>query len=922
MASVFNEDIEGYKSLIELQETFKKGLKENITLMQKASKSLKFDNLKDIEKIDVEIKKISEAEKELIKIKTTEEKLEKKLSALREGQLDEQAKLRVEIQEENKLIKQRAKESLGLVGAYEKESKRLIKLRKEYKDLIISEGKATKQTKKLKKEISKLDKELKDVDESAGQFQRNVGNYPKIVGDATKSLVALAGSLFAVDQGMDTIKSSLESTEEGSEDLRKVTSFLGGAYDQLKNTVATTTLGLVDAGKALFTTNSFAASQQFRLGINKASGAWDDFGNKIVKAGDNAVEAEEDLIDLEKMNIDLEIALARVNARLDKQNAIAGDSTRSFDDMEVAARRVIELQESRGEILVEIASEELEQIQKQIARRKDLAGEESNLIALRQEEAGAITKLIEARGELVATQIENSKQLIEINRDRFEQELDFALDVSDRQKSVNERQITDERTTFEQRVRLIKDTEDLLESSFDNQIQLTEDFVADTLKLRGKNEEEIAESISKINLRKLTELKDEADIRKQLINAGIADEITQNRIREIIIERKAALQDVSDLQADLNSDLMLSESELQTLRRDIEVTKAEENTAARQKELDESESFNNKKYHALLDAFEKEKEVKLAAIELEEDLALQLAKTESEKTKIIEEAEEKRRLLRNESLKVQSDLEIEERKKLAEMQREVIDEISNYQREKFEENQQRLDDEITASEKQQERLLALADKGSEDAQRNLASEQKREAELRLQKQREQEKQKQTELLFKGLDTYSSRLAQGQTSGEAFAGTISDISLLGAALRNIPFFKDGTEDTGTVANPLDSDGGRLAVLHDRERVVDKSNNLKMKGITNSELGNLAESYKRGELITAQNKMDSLNGSYLNNTQMMEQLGNINRTLSELPEKMPDTSLTLDEVKQVMVYSKKIGNQTKNSYVKLNGRKSWA
>ncbi len=513
-------DVSSFKALKkaanEADETIEK-LTQTFVDSKKVLESISFgkDLAKDIQVIDEETEKLVVNQKELLKVEKQKITLENKLSQLRQGQLDEQAKLRIEIQEENKLVKQRAKESLGLVGAYEKESKRLVKLRKEYKNLVISEGKATKGSKKLKKEITKLDRELKDVDESAGQFGRSVGEYPKTLGDATKGLLALAAGLFAVDSGLGAVKDGLESTEEGSEDLRKVTSFLGGAYDQFKNTLASTTLGVVAAGKALFATNNFASGQLFRAGINRAAGAWDNFGDKIVKAGENAVEAELDLIDLEKLNIDLEIALARVNARLDKQNAIAGDTTRSFDELEAAARRVLDLQESRGEIVVRIAEEELEQIQKQIERRKDLAGEESNLIALRQEEATALSTLIGARGELVATQIENTKLLIEINRDRFEQELDFALDVADRQKSVNERQIGNERIGFKERVRLIKDTEQLLERSFDNQIKLTEDFVAETLELRGKTEIEIAEAIEKIYLRKLTELTDEAEIRKQ-----------------------------------------------------------------------------------------------------------------------------------------------------------------------------------------------------------------------------------------------------------------------------------------------------------------------------------------------------------------------------------------------------------------------
>ena len=92
--------------------------------------------------------------------------------------------------------------------------------RSRYKDLRLEEGKATKETRELQREINKLDKSLKDVDAEAGQFQRNVGNYPDALGDALKSVKALAIGLGALKGSFDGVKTSLNSTQEGSEDLR------------------------------------------------------------------------------------------------------------------------------------------------------------------------------------------------------------------------------------------------------------------------------------------------------------------------------------------------------------------------------------------------------------------------------------------------------------------------------------------------------------------------------------------------------------------------------------------------------------------------------------------------------------------------------------------------------------------------------
>lgn len=102
---------------------------------------------------------------------------------------------RLETQEANKKLKERARISLGLVGAYEKESKRLNQLRKRYKDVAIAEGTASKSAIKLRKEVERLDKRLKQVDASAGQFQRSVGNYPRQLGAAVRGLRSMASAL-------------------------------------------------------------------------------------------------------------------------------------------------------------------------------------------------------------------------------------------------------------------------------------------------------------------------------------------------------------------------------------------------------------------------------------------------------------------------------------------------------------------------------------------------------------------------------------------------------------------------------------------------------------------------------------------------------------------------------------------------------
>jgi hypothetical protein len=80
-------------------------------------------------------------------------------------------------------------EQSNALGAYDKASAKLNRLRKDFKNLAFEGKGASKEAEALRKEIEQLDKELKDTDASVGQFQRNVGNYPDTFFSARTALV-------------------------------------------------------------------------------------------------------------------------------------------------------------------------------------------------------------------------------------------------------------------------------------------------------------------------------------------------------------------------------------------------------------------------------------------------------------------------------------------------------------------------------------------------------------------------------------------------------------------------------------------------------------------------------------------------------------------------------------------------------------
>ena len=74
------------------------------------------------------------------------------------------------------------------LGAYDKASAKLNRLRKEFKNAALGGSKSAAEMEKLSTEIKQLDATLKNVDKNVGQFQRNVGNYPKTFSKVTGSL--------------------------------------------------------------------------------------------------------------------------------------------------------------------------------------------------------------------------------------------------------------------------------------------------------------------------------------------------------------------------------------------------------------------------------------------------------------------------------------------------------------------------------------------------------------------------------------------------------------------------------------------------------------------------------------------------------------------------------------------------------------
>jgi len=524
------------KAEIDLNKELLKQSKERLKVLK-----IDVDGVKELEKAVSDVNKVVEKNKKLeeasrkISAETTkirQEKAkaltaeEKALERLEKAQSDEGkriAEINLQIQEQNKQNKELAKEKLKLIDTYTKESKRLNALRKELKNVTLEQGKGSKEAKRLRKEVERLDAELKDVDASAGQFQRNVGNYPESLGKGTKAILGMAAAAAGLSVSLDSVKTALNSTDDGADELAEAGGFLEGVFTSLRQKAGQFTSGLID----------LVRGGQGIAGIGRAfdkiGGSLENVVDDALKSGDAFTKAAADARELEKELVLLDQAVQDLTSQINIQNQIAGDSTKSFDEIAEAAKNATRLEVERSLILVDVKQRELDIINAKIAA----IGEEGNTLALQQEATQKSIELSQLQNELELARLENNKIIQEVERDRFERQLDFAIDAFDAEKTVNERIIADQNKTLKERGALFSETVRLANSSYQSQIDLVEDYTK-----------------QKINFDELVNESDEKVIRQKLESVA-TDDIVLGRILEIIRERKLALQDLAEAERDL-----------------------------------------------------------------------------------------------------------------------------------------------------------------------------------------------------------------------------------------------------------------------------------------------------------------------------------------------------------------------------------
>ena len=453
--SLFGEQIEEAKALLkvvqEVQGEFKqygktvktqllklnKESSEGIAELNKLTKDLEkntksFNKTKDEEaKIEAGIIKLMQEEEKArqqeLKTKQEIEKQDqqvlKTMEAESKARLAEQKEIITARKEAERLQKIKEKELKQLKDGsdlYAKQSKALIQLKKDYKNLVLAGRGAEKETEQLLETIKNLDQEMKELDATVGDNFRSVGNYTGALEKTEKALddlnnTAKAAGVFLlvsklVEFGGELFGQSREGTLELQKALAQLTAraevfiksliqaaiglkdLIVSSYQiaegRVKNTLISieiayletinsiqkglNSLPNVDFSKEIeSTTSQIKALEAQTVDVTKANKKFDESIEKIKGSFDGDTDAMAKNIEIklkylqlaqnvEIANLKLQRSLVELTLEQEKQAIISEDDTRGFEERRTATLLWLKANEEVAKQQEIIAKNELE----------------------------------------------------------------------------------------------------------------------------------------------------------------------------------------------------------------------------------------------------------------------------------------------------------------------------------------------------------------------------------------------------------------------------------------------------------------------------------------------------------------------------------------------------------------------------------
>ena len=840
---------------------------------KKAFQSLKPSDLEGLDKLEKKVKEIEQAEKNLVKTKKLANKARKKTIDLTNEELIQREKEKIQQRERIQIAKQTAIIRSKETGQIEKLRAKLSLTTLEWKKLSKEELENTKKGKSLISTKRKLTDQLKKLEKQTGDTRRNVGNYTSSLGKLGKVAAAVfvgrslvdgfrrisGGLTNLVEKNKETsaaAKSVSESFEKFAAILEKVGLFIINAIaEPLKNLIA----GFESFSKALFGVD-FSAK--------KASDGVRDLQNEfnaeieVLKRGNISTEARNQLIgDINKKYKDYLPNLLDENSSLE-------DITKAQNAANTAFEKKILLLASE-EQFIDITKRRLDALREQAALQRILTQNEEKLNQAIQANNTSFKSGVNLAKESAEQNIATTNQRIESNKiliEEIEKEKK-ALDSVIKAEGINTNNfVSNQKVKTEAEKKAAAAAKALRnKAKQDKKKSLEEEqkLLRDNLAARIKAIEEVQKKIAKLEGQGLKDKQDRLLALEQL------------RFKEEQKQREKNLKELNALSLSLGLDLVedellnqqLSEEQLKVheqnkidIKKDYqkqlldELNKAiDEETALTDAQLEEEDAaaaadFDAKLKRELGYLTEKEKQQRTFDRRLA-DLKIQNIKDDKER-EIAAQKEKFKRM--REDIKANEKITIEQKKKLLneidKLEQKALNEGTKKNTDKLlkaiSETTKKISAEINnifqkqvelsakSVEEQEANLTRAQDRAAKGLQTNLAFEEQELAKRQSENLKRQKEAKQAAKFLTLLNLVSSYAASGDKN--ALARGLVDFSILTALEASFGGLYEGTEDTGTVANPLDAKGGRLYTLHDNERVVPKFLNDQLSGMSNKDM----------------------------------------------------------------------------------------
>lgn len=783
----------------------------------------------------------------------------KKLTDLENGLTSAQ---KIQLKAQVLLSKQKADYKNQLkaeVSAYKELENRYAAAAQKAKNLGAALGVQSKAAKDAAKEAKALNDRLKAIDATMGEGKRNVGLYKEAIMDAAKESGLFGGKLGGLINSLKAVRDAQDKTATGAKAL-------GNAF---KLTGVGLVLAALAALKAAFDTASeftavvaeetekfTAGLKGFTLGLNEGRVAF--------------VAYTEQLIAYRKEIIILAEALQKTTLDQADFLDISNDATIGFKERNAALQESIRLGNIKAEQETDLARRALGIVDAEIAAIQKANGGREVTIEFLQKRAEAQHALNEAEDRQADQNRENAQLERQLATERTAAAIDLLLkqkQSANARKMTVEKELADEKVQLENRKKLALELAQINTKTTNEEIrifkqgfkvkfdsnalvneqdavklkQMIEEiqFLDENNKLVGLGAEAqriLAQIVAKYQKENLEYL----DTKKKLQEEEIK---RTQRIAQINTEISLAQQtdDVNDLtqayehldeeinknfEKLINSPFSRKLQKQRQLQLDIQKQQSEDLFNAELKLLQdkakaEIENINN----TITDEKIKAAEIKKIQAQLQIDLANLQGKQLAQQT-----------ATNDEILKQDKDLAKKRLSIVLDTTQKITEGIADGLQKRAELQQQADQKDIDQRQRMLDIQMQLAAAGKDNVLGETLAAQAAAEEKKLQDAKKAAKQQETLALIQTFqEVLQDALKADKPFLQAFGEALAASGVVSSTFSKLfAGFYEGTEDTGTTANPLDDKGGRPAIIHDNERIVPKRLNKKLKGISNDEL----------------------------------------------------------------------------------------